>query len=95
MVIVVGHLLVDPRAREAYLAGCAEVVRRARAAEGCLDFTITADLLEDGRIDVLERWVSQEAVQAFRGDGPGGEQAAAVLSASVCEYDVCGQRSLR
>jgi quinol monooxygenase YgiN len=94
MVIVAGHILVDPAERDAYLAGCATVVEQARAAEGCLDFAIGADLLDPGRITVFERWASQEAVEAFRGSGPSDEQGAAMLSASVAEYDVAGVRSL-
>ena len=94
MVIVAGHIIVDPAERDAYLAGCVTVVEQARAAEGCLDFAIGADLVDPGRITVLERWASQEAVEAFRGSGPSDEQGAAMLSASVAEYDVAGVRSL-
>ncbi|MEJ2889100.1 putative quinol monooxygenase [Actinomycetospora aeridis] len=94
MVIVAGHLQVDPTEREAYLAGCVGVVDQARAAEGCLDFAISADLLDAGRINVFERWASQEAVEAFRGSGPSDEQGAAMLGAEVAEYDVAGVRSL-
>ncbi|WP_432519841.1 putative quinol monooxygenase [Kineococcus sp. SYSU DK006] len=94
MVIVAGHLLVDPEEREAYLAGCSGVVQRARCAEGCLDFSIAADLVDAGRISVFERWASRAAVEAFRGSGPGDEQSAAVRAASVAEYDVSAARSL-
>ncbi|MEJ2861935.1 putative quinol monooxygenase [Actinomycetospora flava] len=94
MVIVAGHLVVDPAEREAYLAGCVTVVEQARAAEGCLDFAISADLVDAGRINIVERWASQEAVEAFRGSGPSDEQGAAMLSADVAEYDVAGVRSL-
>jgi quinol monooxygenase YgiN len=94
MVIVAGHIMVDPAQRESYLAGCVSVVEQARRAPGCLDFAITADLLDPGRIDILERWESQEAVEAFRGSGPSDEQGAAMLSASVAEYDVADVRSL-
>jgi quinol monooxygenase YgiN len=94
MVIVAGHLTVDPADRDAYLAGCVTVVEQARAAEGCLEFAIGADLVDPGRITILERWASQEAVEAFRGSGPSDEQGAAMLSASVAEYDVAGVRSL-
>ena len=45
MVIVAGHITVEPQQRESYLAGCVSVVERARRAAGCLDFTITADLV--------------------------------------------------
>jgi quinol monooxygenase YgiN len=94
MVIVAGHLQVEPGEREAYLAGCVDVVHQARAAAGCLDFALSADLVDPGRVNVFERWESQAAVEAFRGSGPSDEQGAAVLSASVAEFDVTGQRSL-
>ncbi len=94
MVIVAGQLLVDPAGRERYLAGCAEVVEQARRAPGCLDFAITADLIDPGRINIFERWQTQEAVKSFRGSGPGEEQSAVILAASVAEYDVADIRSL-
>lgn len=94
MVIVAGHLVVDPGQCDAYLAGCVGVVEQARAAPGCLDFSVSADLLDPSRINVLERWESVEAVGAFRGSGPDDEQAAAILNASVAEYEVVSSRSL-
>ena len=94
MVIVAGHLVVDPEQRDDYLSGCVEVVRQARRAPGCLDFSLSADLLEPGRINILERWESQAAVEAFRGSGPSDEQGAAILAAAVVEYDVGDERSL-
>lgn len=94
MVIVAGHLIVDPEQRDSYLADCVSVVEQAHRAPGCLEFAITADLLDPGRIDIFERWESQAAVEAFRGSGPSDEQGAAILSASVAEYDVARIRSL-
>jgi quinol monooxygenase YgiN len=94
VVIVAGHIIVADGQRESYLASCVGVVQQARRAPGCLDFAITADLVEHGRINIFERWESREAVEAFRGDGPSGEQGAAMLSASVTEYDVSGERPL-
>jgi quinol monooxygenase YgiN len=94
MIIVAGHLIVDPVQRESYLADCVSVVEQARRAPGCLDFAITGDLVDPGRIDVFERWESRAAVEAFRGSGPSDEQSAAMLSASVAEYDLADGRSL-
>ncbi|MCM3886076.1 putative quinol monooxygenase [Frankia sp. R82] len=94
MVIVAGHLVVASDQREGYLAGCVRVVEQARSAPGCLDFSITADLVDPGRINVFERWETQADVEAFRGSGPSDDQGAAMLSASVVEYDVAGSRSL-
>ena len=94
MLIVAGHLSVDPAGRDDYLQGCVAVVEAARSAPGCLDFAISADLVDPGRIQVYERWESQEDVEAFRGSGPSGDQQAAVLGAAVVEYDVAGERPL-
>jgi len=93
-VIVAGHLIVDAADRAEYLAGCVEVVSRARQANGCLDFALSADLLDSGRINVLERWTSQEAVEAFRGSGSSDDQNAAIILASVAEYDVGAARAI-
>lgn len=94
MVIVAGHLVVRPEERESYLADCVRIVEQARSAPGCLDFAVTADLLDAGRINIFERWESQAAVEAFRGSGPSDEQSAAVLAASVAEYDIADVRML-
>ncbi|EME21777.1 putative quinol monooxygenase [Rhodococcus triatomae] len=94
MVIVAGHVVVRPEDRGRYLDSCTPVVEQARAAPGCLDFTIAADPLVDGRINVFERWESVSAVEEFRGSGPGDDQGAMIVSASVAEYDVTGERSL-
>jgi quinol monooxygenase YgiN len=94
MVIVAGYLIVDPEQRASYLAGCVAIVEQARRAPGCLDFAITADLIDPGRIDIFERWASRADVEAFRGSGPSDEQGAAMLAASVAEYDVVNVRSL-
>ena len=94
MVIVAGHITVEPQQRESYLAGCVSVVERARGAAGCLDFAITADPIDPGRVNIFERWESQEALETFRGNAPGFEQAEAMLSVSVADYDVADVRPL-
>jgi quinol monooxygenase YgiN len=94
VVIVAGHVVVDPEQRDDYLAGCVEVVRQARRAPGCLDFSLSADLLEPGRVNIYERWESHAAVEAFRGSGPSDEQGATIRAASVSEYDIGDERSL-
>jgi quinol monooxygenase YgiN len=86
MVIVAGHITVEPQQRESYLAGCVSVVERARGAAGCLDCAITADLIDPGRVNIFERWESQAARETFRSSGPEKEQRAAMLTVAVQEY---------
>jgi quinol monooxygenase YgiN len=88
VIIVAGALIVDSDGRDAYLEGCVGVVAAAREARGCLDFALSADLLEPGRINVYERWSSEEDLQRFRGSGPDVNQLAELLDIRVHEYAV-------
>jgi quinol monooxygenase YgiN len=91
-IIVTGHLLVADR--DAYLADCREVVALARAAEGCVDFAVSPDLLDDRRVNILECWADERSLADFRGAGTPAEQAAAILVARVVEHDVAASRPL-
>jgi quinol monooxygenase YgiN len=88
MIIVSGRLSVDPEARAVYLDGCRTVLEQARSAPGCLDFALSADPLEPGRINVYERWESDEDLARFRGSGPSDEQSAQIRDASVAKYRI-------
>lgn len=89
-----GHLIVAADDRDAYLETCGAVVEAGRRAAGCQDFALSADLVDPGRINILERWESQTDVEAVRGAGVDEEQGATILGASVAEYDVAGIRPL-
>lgn len=88
MIIVAGALHVQPADRSAYLAGCRAVVEQARRTAGCLDFALSADLLDGGRVNVLERWATRDQLDAFRGAGPSGDQLAELLAIDVAEFEV-------
>ena len=75
MVIVAGHITVEPEQRDSYVASCKRVVEQGRQAAGCLDFAITADPLDPGRVNIFERWESQAAVKSFRRRAPRTKQA--------------------
>jgi len=90
MIIISGWIRVDPDARDDYLKGCVSVIEQARASSGCLDFTLGADLVDTGRINVYERWESQETLDAFRGSGPGDDQETMIRDAEVSRYQISG-----
>jgi len=94
MVIVAGHVTVDPEQRDSHIAGFMGIVEKARQADGCLEFAIAADLQDPGRVNLFERWESQAALETARGNAPGFEQAEAMLSVSVADYDVADVRPL-
>lgn len=69
MIIIAGHLVVDPADRAAYLTATADVATMARAARGCRAFVQVADPVEADRIVIYERWDSDEELLAFRTSG--------------------------
>ena len=86
MIIVAGYLIVARADRDAYVADCRDVVESARAAPGCLDYSITTDSLDPARVVVFERWESEQELLAFRGSGPSDDQQTAILDAEVKRY---------
>lgn len=90
VIIISGWIRVDPGARDAYLRGCVSVVEQARASAGCLDFALGADLVEADRINVYERWESEESLDAFRGSGPSDDQTAMIRDAEVARHQISG-----
>jgi quinol monooxygenase YgiN len=88
MLIIAGEIHLDPETRANYLAGCLEVIRQARLAAGCLDFTLSADPLDAGRINVYERWFGDADLTRFRGAGPDDTMTAQIRSASVHKYRI-------
>ena len=92
MLIIAGHIEVDPVRRDEVVAALQDLVRRARAAPGCLDLAVTSDPLDPARVNTFERWASTEQLEAFRAvaDAPDiGE----ILADHVRLYDVTGERS--
>jgi quinol monooxygenase YgiN len=94
MIIIAGHLQLDPIDRDAYLADRVEVMRHARGVPGCQDFALTPDPLDPGRVLVYERWETDEQLMAFRegAAGTGHEPAPepTPTAASVHRYRISG-----
>jgi hypothetical protein len=86
MLIVAGHLIVDPADREAFVADGRTAVEQARRTAGCLDFALTADTLDPARVNVFERWNSVEELMTFRGSGPDDGTGARILGADMNRY---------
>lgn len=88
MIIVSGKIYVRPGARQDFLSSSAEAVAQARGFAGCRDFVVAADPIEPDRVNVYEEWESEEALLAFRGDGPEQDLASSILRADVSKHVV-------
>jgi len=88
VLIIAGHLLVEPRDRATFLEANRGVALHARSTLGCLDFVQAADPLDEGRINIFERWETEADLLSFRGDGRPSEGSPPILVAHVTRYDV-------
>jgi len=64
MLVIAGHVKIDPAARDAGVAASVEMMRDTRAESGCISYTFSEDLEEPGTFRIFEEWESQEALDA-------------------------------
>ncbi len=88
MIIVAGQLWLDAADRDRYLTAVADVTRLAREAPGCHDFVQAADPIDAGRINVFERWESDEDLHRFRGSGGPIPALPPLRSVEVFKYQI-------
>ncbi len=62
------------------------MVTQARQFAGCLDFALSPDRLDSGRVNVYECWDSAARLHLFRGFGPDEAQQVAITDADVRDY---------
>ncbi len=66
MVIIAGHLLVEPAEGDAYVDAMRDLVTRARAFDGCIHLAITADSVDPDRTNNIEIWRDARALNRWR-----------------------------
>jgi quinol monooxygenase YgiN len=65
-VYILGEYFVRPGFEERVRASLVEHEARTRAEPGCLDATVHQDLDDPRRLFSLQRWASEEALEAHR-----------------------------
>jgi quinol monooxygenase YgiN len=64
MIVIAGHVALDPVQREKAVAAASEMMRETRKERGCISYTFSADLEEPGRFLLFEEWESDDALRA-------------------------------
>lgn len=88
MLIVSGCLYLKPGTREQFLSSCVASVRLARLAQGCLDFAVSADLIEPDRANVYESWADADSLISFREGGADESLFSFVVRVEVQRHEV-------
>lgn len=99
MIIVNGHLTIDPAQREAAEAAIAEAVAATRAEPGNVDYRFSTDLADPNRINMVEIWEDQAAIDAHMAtEHLAGFMAAigpcVAGSVSLTSYDIASSTTL-
>ena len=72
MIIIAGYTRTDAEKRDGTVEAFKGMVERARAYDGCLDFSISADAVDPTRVNLFECWRDQAALDAWRKVARGG-----------------------
>ena len=105
MVIVQGVFRVNPSERERFLAQSADNMRASRADQGCLEYVLAADPLDEGRVILSERWQSRPDLDAHiqglaarrseaAAQGGGADPRPVPISREVTIYEVATEQVL-
>ena len=62
MLVIAGHVTIDPARIQDATAAAQEMVRETLEEDGCNAYCLAVDLSEEGRIRIFEEWESQDAL---------------------------------
>lgn len=65
MLVIAGRIHLDPARRDATVAAAKEMMQQTRKEGGCISYTFSADLADDGLFHVFEERRSQEALDGI------------------------------
>jgi len=92
-----GQFTVDPAERDEFVAARAPLLEAVRKEAGCLEYTIAADPGDPGRAVLVERWESEEALDAHAANlknAPKPTSDVKPTSLAIFRYDVTGEKKL-
>ncbi|MFI6167603.1 putative quinol monooxygenase [Nocardia sp. NPDC051052] len=92
MLIIAGYTEVDPTHRDALVSAFHDLLSRCRSAPGCLDCAITADPIDPGRVNILERWDTPENLEARRAIADAPDPGIPIKNNHVMKYTVTDER---
>ena len=62
MLVIAGRIRLDPAKRVEAMAAAREMMAETHKEPGCISYTFSADLGDDGVFHIFEEWESQDAL---------------------------------
>jgi len=87
-IIVAGKLKLKPGKRDEFVQKSIDAILQAREIDDCEDFSVSADPIDDNRVNIFEKWKSRTSLDDFRRSGPDNDSFTLVESFDVTEYEI-------
>lgn len=87
-IIVAGELRIAQGRRDEFIERSLDAIKQARSSVECINFAISADPIDQNRVNIFELWTSENALMKFRGEGPDDSLAELIIDAQVSEFHV-------
>ena len=100
MLVVAGSIEFDPAYTDAVHAACVAMQQATRAEDGCIMYTLAADLEQPGLLYMIEKWTSEEALAAHFAAPHMAEfreatRPSGLKSRSALKYEIASETPLR
>ncbi|WP_218313223.1 putative quinol monooxygenase [Alteromonas antoniana] len=86
-IIVAGKLRLKSGTRDEFIEKSVEAISLARKLDACEDFSVSADPIDENRVNIFEKWKSRKSLDEFRNSGPNNDSFSLVESFDVNEYE--------
>jgi quinol monooxygenase YgiN len=87
-IIVAGKLKLKSGKRKEFIEKSIEAISHARKLDGCEDFSVSIDPIDENRVNIFEKWQSRKSLEEFRNSGPDNDSFSLVESFEVYEYEI-------
>ena len=64
MLVIAGRIVIDPAKRAEGIAAARTMMEETRKEPGCISYTFSTDLSDEGLFHIFEEWESQDALDA-------------------------------
>jgi quinol monooxygenase YgiN len=88
MLVIAGHIRIDPARREDAIRAAVEMQEATRREAGCISYSFSADLADPGLFRIFEEWESPEALRTHFAAPHMGKFQGAVAGLGVREMKV-------
>ena len=88
MIVVIGSFRIPPSMVEIVRPAMAAMIRASRAEEGCIAYAYGFDVIDDGLVQVSEKWRDRAALEAHLRTAHIAEWRAQVSALAISERNL-------